>query len=121
MDQGKLLAYIGMTSALIQGAYVRRVAHVSVSEKSLVLQGMTSCALGLILLSLVATRHASLALLYAGATGLAFTSATVVSSLTAMATFEGGGAGISFLTLKEWELSGELVSWVVHWVPDLLV
>ncbi|KAI8918765.1 major facilitator superfamily domain-containing protein [Entophlyctis helioformis] len=90
-QQGKLLAFMGVFSAIIQGGYVRRVAHKHISEQSLVLQGIISCCIGLGILSVWAT---TVTRLYIGASFLAFTSGTVVNSLTSLAslTHSGGSA-----------------------------
>ncbi|KAF9313755.1 hypothetical protein BG003_004871 [Podila horticola] len=124
MQQGALLGYIGILSSLIQGGYVRRVAH-KVGEKRMVIQGMMAAAIGLGCIALVSTggdsslgqekssssttllssigveqairdtvawlnaqewsRRSKMWGLYAGATGLAVTSATVVNCLTSLA------------------------------------
>ncbi|KAG0093511.1 hypothetical protein BGZ93_007856 [Podila epicladia] len=124
MQQGALLGYIGILSSLIQGGYVRRVAH-KVGEKRMVVQGMMAAAIGLGCIALVSTggdsslaqqksgssttllgsigveqvirdtvawlnaqewsRRSKMWGLYAGATGLAVTSATVVNCLTSLA------------------------------------
>ncbi|KAF9387832.1 hypothetical protein CPC16_006851 [Podila verticillata] len=122
MQQGALLGYIGILSSLIQGGYVRRVAH-KVGEKRMVIQGMMAAAIGLGCIALVSTgdntvilaqeksgsstlgssvehvirntiawldaqewsRQSKMWGLYAGATGLAVTSATVVNCLTSLA------------------------------------
>ncbi|KAF9958738.1 hypothetical protein BGZ72_011037 [Mortierella alpina] len=111
MQQGALLGYIGIMSSLLQGGYVRRRAH-KVGEKRMVLQGMVAAAIGLGCIALVSGggstlegttgqsifRNVELWLntqewsqktrmwgLYAGATGLAVTSATVVNCLTSLA------------------------------------
>ncbi|KAF9560774.1 hypothetical protein EC968_005991 [Mortierella alpina] len=111
MQQGALLGYIGIMSSLLQGGYVRRRAH-KVGEKRMVLQGMAAAAIGLGCIALVSGggstlegttgqsifRSVELWLnahewsqktrmwgLYAGATGLAVTSATVVNCLTSLA------------------------------------
>lgn len=92
MQQGKLLAFIGVASALVQGGYVRRVAHKTVHEKTLLLQGVASCSIGLVAISLVRPLNdfgdgMGIYALYFGSAFLAFTSGTVVSSLTALASF----------------------------------
>ena len=111
MQQGALLGYIGIMSSLLQGGYVRRRAH-KVGEKRMVLQGMVAASIGLGCIALVSGggstlegttgqsifRNVELWLntqewsqktrmwgLYAGATGLAVTSATVVNCLTSLA------------------------------------
>eukprot|EP00842_Homolaphlyctis_polyrhiza_P000275 jgi/Hompol1/1248/HPOL_001764-RA len=81
-QQGRLLAFMGILSAAIQGGYVRRVAHKYVSEQTLVFQGILSCAIGLAIVGQLAT---TTTWLYTGAAFLAFTSGTVVGSLTSLA------------------------------------
>ena len=95
-QQGKLLAFIGIFSSIVQGLfkylflgfYVRRFAHKNVSEKTFVLQGLFTCALGLFIVSVVAYGYHSIFVLYLGLACIAFTSGTVVSNLTALASFE---------------------------------
>ncbi|KAJ3057780.1 hypothetical protein HK102_010880 [Quaeritorhiza haematococci] len=95
-QQGKLLAFIGLLSALIQGGYVRRVAHRTVHERTLVLQGITSCIFGLTLNGVFADQKGKEWVLWCGAAFLAFTSATVVNSLTSLASLAAsGGVGAS--------------------------
>ncbi|KAJ3107539.1 hypothetical protein HDU97_003844 [Phlyctochytrium planicorne] len=89
LEQGKYLGYIGIVTALVQGGYVRRVAHRSVSEKTLVIQGIITCGLGLGILGAFATTRLWL---YVGATFLAFTSGTVVTSLTSLASLVGNSS-----------------------------
>ncbi|KAG1453159.1 hypothetical protein G6F56_007640 [Rhizopus delemar] len=88
MQQGKLLSYMGIASALIQGGYVRRC--IQKGEKSMVLQGMVMCILGFYCLAATADASYPLAWLYGGVSCLAFTSGTVVSGLTALASLESG-------------------------------
>ncbi|KAK9767656.1 hypothetical protein K7432_002380 [Basidiobolus ranarum] len=83
MQQGKLLGFIGILSALLQGGYVRRMAY-KVGEKRIVIQGVTGCALGLASIAFFAVGKKSIFGLYVGAAFLAFTSATVVNCLTAL-------------------------------------
>lgn len=92
VQQGKLLGYIGILSAFLQGGYVRRKAH-QMGERSIVNQGIASCTLGLISITTLAWMartegNAPLWMLYVGATFLAFTSATVVTGLTALASMQ---------------------------------
>lgn len=88
MQQGKLLGYMGIISALIQGGYVRRKVN-TVGEKILAIQGMVSCAVGLYCLanSVTSVLYAP-HWLYAGVTCLAFTSGTVVNCLTSLASLQ---------------------------------
>ena len=82
LEQGKLLAFMGISSAVVQGGYVRRVTHKYVTEKAIVVQGIASCAIGLAIVGLLATDTTRL---YIGAAFLAFTSGTVVNTLTSLA------------------------------------
>ncbi|KAI7896077.1 major facilitator superfamily domain-containing protein, partial [Mucor mucedo] len=88
MQQGKLLGYMGIISALIQGGYVRRKVD-SVGEKILAIQGMAACAVGLYCLanSVTSVLYAP-HWLYAGVSCLAFTSGTVVNCLTSLASLQ---------------------------------
>ena len=67
---------MGIFSSIVQGGYVRR----SQNPKRLITQGLVSCCLGSFLLSKVDTLQG----LYIGSMCLAFTSGTVVTSLTAL-------------------------------------
>eukprot|EP00123_Amoebidium_parasiticum_P017494 comp23871_c1_seq1/m.41858 comp23871_c1_seq1/g.41858 ORF comp23871_c1_seq1/g.41858 comp23871_c1_seq1/m.41858 type:complete len:460 (-) comp23871_c1_seq1:513-1892(-) len=78
MQQGKLLAFIGLITALVQGGYVRRKGQ---QERRLALQGMAVLIGGLLLIGCGHTPRT----LYLGATLFAFTSGTVVTSLTSLA------------------------------------
>lgn len=82
MEQGKLLGFMGILSACIQGGWVRRVVGKKYTEKSLILQGLFTCSLGLIGLSWV---KQSVSVLYGSVALLAFTSGTVVNCLTSLA------------------------------------
>jgi MFS family permease len=91
-QNGMLLGSIGVMSALLQGGYVRR-ALPKVGECMMARRGVSSCAIALILLALLpqfVQSHASLAtkLLQGAAACMAFTSATVVNSLTAYASLQ---------------------------------
>lgn len=79
IDQGKLFGFIGFSSTVIQGFYVRRTKFL---PRHLVLQGMVSCILALIVL---APTSLTITGLYIGAFLLSFTSGTVVNSLTSIA------------------------------------
>jgi len=88
-QNGKLIGSIGIVSALLQGGYVRRSMS-KLGEGNMARRGVSSCAIALILLALlpnyVQTRPSfALKLLQAAAVCMAFTSATVVNSLTAFA------------------------------------
>ena len=91
-QNGYLIGFIGIISALLQGGYVRRAMH-KVGEGKMARQGVSASAMGLVLLSILplfATSNAALSvkLLQAAAVCLAFTSATVVNSLTAYASLQ---------------------------------
>jgi MFS family permease len=91
-QNGKLLGSIGIASALLQGGYVRRSIS-KVGEVKMASRGVYSCAIGLCLLAAFpyfVNQNAalSLRLLQGGALCLAFTSATVVNSLTAYASLQ---------------------------------
>lgn len=91
-QNGKLLASIGVVSALLQGGYVRR-SLAKTGEIVMARRGLSSCALALVCLALLPhfvgfndlVVHR---LLQAAAVLLAFTSATVVNSLTACASLQ---------------------------------
>jgi len=91
-QNGTLIGSIGIISALLQGGYVRR-AIPKVGEGVMARRGISSCALGLVLLTLVplfVTSRVTMAvrLLQGAAVCLAFTSATVVNSLTSYASLQ---------------------------------
>ncbi|KJA30176.1 hypothetical protein HYPSUDRAFT_32278 [Hypholoma sublateritium FD-334 SS-4] len=91
-QNGKLIGSIGIISAVLQGGYVRR-AMSKVGEGNMARRGVSSCAAALILLALlpifVQTRPTlAMRLLQGAAVCMAFTSATVVNSLTAFASLQ---------------------------------
>ncbi|KIJ70067.1 hypothetical protein HYDPIDRAFT_171977 [Hydnomerulius pinastri MD-312] len=91
-QNGALIGSIGIISAILQGGYVRRAIS-KVGEGKMARRGVLSCAVGLFLLSLVPQfvldRSATaIRLLQMAAICLAFTSATVVSSLTSYASLQ---------------------------------
>ncbi|KAI8096671.1 major facilitator superfamily domain-containing protein [Halteromyces radiatus] len=90
MQQGKLLGYMGILSAVIQGGYVRRRGQI-IGERRLILQGMISGVMGLGCLAVVGMGIESFNTtwmvplwLYGGVACLAMTSGTVVNSLTSL-------------------------------------
>ncbi|KAI8362680.1 major facilitator superfamily domain-containing protein [Choanephora cucurbitarum] len=87
MQQGKLLCYMGVMSALIQGGYVRRRVQ-SVGEKMIAVQGMVACVLGLYCLAHTVKTNQPVYWLYAGVSLLSFTSGTVVNCLTSLASLQ---------------------------------
>jgi hypothetical protein len=91
-QNGRLLGFIGVLSTLLQGGYVRR-AIAKTGEFRMAQRGVSSCALSLIFLAalplLVGEKLIwGIRLLYVAAAFLAFTSATVVNSLTALASLQ---------------------------------
>ncbi|KAF8845836.1 MFS general substrate transporter [Paxillus ammoniavirescens] len=91
-QNGALIASIGIISALLQGGYVRRAIS-KVGEGRMARRGVLSCTSALLLLSMVprfALDRSTVAirLLQMAAVCLAFTSATVVSSLTSHASLQ---------------------------------
>ncbi|KAF8138434.1 major facilitator superfamily domain-containing protein [Boletus edulis] len=91
-QNGALIGSIGIISALLQGGYVRRAIS-KVGEGKMARRGVISCAAGLVLLSTVphfALKGSAFAVrpLQMAAICLAFTSATVVSSLTSFASLQ---------------------------------
>lgn len=87
MQQGQLLGYMGIISALIQGGYVRRRVE-KMGEKVIAIQGMISCAAGLYCLATSTKNSYATFWLYVGVTCLAFTSGTVVNCLTGLASLQ---------------------------------
>lgn len=95
-QNGALIGSIGVISAFIQGGYVRRAKHrvqAGAGVPAMARHGVLSCALGLVFLAvlpqLIGT-HTTTAvrLLQGAAVCLAFTSATVVNSLTSYASLQ---------------------------------
>jgi len=91
-QNGKLIGSIGIISALLQGGYVRR-SIAKVGEGNIARRGVASCAVGLILLSLLpkyaqSSPSTAIKLLQMAAVCMAFTSATVVNALTALASLQ---------------------------------
>ncbi|KAJ7094651.1 major facilitator superfamily domain-containing protein [Mycena belliarum] len=103
-QNGALIGSIGIISALLQGGYVRRVTS-KVGEGVMARRGVSSCAAGLALLALlpqfVSTNPTlALRLLQGAAVCMAFTSATVVNSLTAFASLQCDEGGFDPITGK---------------------
>ncbi|KAI0939208.1 hypothetical protein AcV5_000691 [Taiwanofungus camphoratus] len=91
-QNGALIGTIGIISALLQGGYVRR-AIPKIGEGMMTRRGISSCAVGLVLLTILphmVSNHATIAvrLLQGAAICMAFTSATVVNSLTSWASLQ---------------------------------
>ncbi|KAJ2741984.1 hypothetical protein GGI20_004799 [Coemansia sp. BCRC 34301] len=97
MQQGRLLGFIGITSTILQGGYVRRVKGKSAGrgDKSLVMQGMVGCTLGLLSIALCCISADKSGSnnpswwLWSGAMGFAVASATVVNCLNSMVSLAG--------------------------------
>lgn len=91
-QNGKLIGSIGIISALLQGGYVRRSMS-KVGEGNMAKRGVSSCAVALVLLALLpnfvnSNTAVAMKLLQGAAVCMAFTSATVVNSLTAFASLQ---------------------------------
>jgi MFS family permease len=91
-QNGTLIGSIGIISALLQGGYIRRVTP-KVGEGVIARRGVQSCALALIFLAIVpqlVANHpaAAVRFLWAAAVCMAYTSATVVTSLTSYASLQ---------------------------------
>lgn len=90
-QNGALIGSIGIISALLQGGYVRRTIT-KVGEGKMARRGVFSCAAGLAILSMVPQYvewpTTAVRLIQIAAVCLAFTSATVVSSLTSFASLQ---------------------------------
>ena len=89
-QNGRLLATIGIMAALLQGGYARRVTS-RIGEGVMAQRGMYACTIGFALLASLPHLEISTTaprVIYGAAACLAFTSATVVSSLTALASLQ---------------------------------
>ncbi|KAK6501903.1 hypothetical protein TWF481_009722 [Arthrobotrys musiformis] len=77
-DNGRLLGFVGLTASLLQGSFTRRAPpHIVVKT------GLLASAISFLLLARIDTKG----MLYVAAFFLAVTSATVVTGLTALASF----------------------------------
>ncbi|KAH9482746.1 Major facilitator superfamily domain-containing protein 10 [Psilocybe cubensis] len=106
-QNGKLIGSIGIISALLQGGYVRR-SMTKVGEGNMAQRGVSSCAVGLVLLALMpgfvqAQPSIAMKLLQGAAVCMSFTSATVVNSLTAFASLQCDEGGVDSVTGKSVE------------------
>ncbi|ORZ33494.1 major facilitator superfamily domain-containing protein [Catenaria anguillulae PL171] len=114
-QQGTLLGFIGLVASLVQGGYTRRRAH-KVGEHRVAMQGIASCALGF---ALLATTQRASAQLWVGATMLAFTSATVVTCLTTLASLQ-ASRGQAMGMFRSWgqlgRAMGPMVACAGYWV-----
>lgn len=89
-QNGRLIGFIGIVSALLQGGYVRKAITKS-GEGVMARRGIASCAVAMALMAVIP--HLSIdslapKVLLLSAVFLAFTSATVVNSLTAYASLQ---------------------------------
>lgn len=82
-DTGRLLGFIGLVASLLQASLVRRLHPLRVVQL-----GVASCVAAFALLARVASQPG----LYAAAALLAVTSATVVTGLNGLSSFEAGAA-----------------------------
>lgn len=80
---GRLLGYIGLVASVLQGGVTRRMPPLTTMRL-----GVAACLVAFVLLGRIDTVGS----LYLAATCLATTSATVVSSLNALSSFEAGEA-----------------------------
>lgn len=78
-DSGRLLGFIGLVASLLQGSVVRRMHPLKVVQ-----MGVVSCTIAFLMLGRVSTQGA----LYGAAALLAVTSATVVTGLNSLSSFE---------------------------------
>ncbi|KIY49314.1 MFS, DHA1 sub-family [Fistulina hepatica ATCC 64428] len=106
-QNGMLIGGIGIVSALLQGGYVRR-AMSKTGEGVMARRGVISCVQGLVFMALIpyyakSSPTVSLRLLQAVAVCLGFTSATVVSSLTAAASLLCDDGSVDSVTGKPHE------------------
>lgn len=88
-QNGRLLMTIGIISTILQGGYVRRIKN---AETLLAGRGVATCAIATGIMatlpSLQNQRGGATTLLYVAAAFLAFTSATVVNNLNALASMQ---------------------------------
>ena len=83
VQSGRLLGYMGLVAALLQGGVTRRLHPLRVVQL-----GVASCAVSFFVLGELHTVR----MLYAAATLLAVTTATVVTGLNSLSSFEAGEA-----------------------------
>ncbi|KAK4133324.1 MFS general substrate transporter [Trichocladium antarcticum] len=92
---GRLLGFVGLVASILQGGVTRRLPPL-LSVRI----GVLSCLVAFVLLARISTVSG----LYLAATGLATTSATVVTGLNALSSFEAGERerGGKLGTLRSW-------------------
>ncbi|KAF8468346.1 major facilitator superfamily domain-containing protein [Kalaharituber pfeilii] len=83
-ENGRLLGFVGLLAALLQGSFTRRAAPVRVVET-----GLISAAVSFFALARIDSQKG----LYLASAALAVTSATVVTGLTALTSMLGGEKG----------------------------
>jgi len=103
-DSGKLLGFIGLIASLLQGSVVRRMHPLKVVQ-----MGVVSAAIAFVMLGRVHTQGA----LYGAAALLAVTSATVVTGLNSLSSFE-ASAGERGNKLGNHRSFGKLTSVIRH-------
>ncbi|KAI2637912.1 tetracycline transporter [Hypomontagnella submonticulosa] len=81
LQNGRLLGYVGLVASILQGGVTRRLSPLLTVQV-----GVSACLLAFVMLG----RITSVGSLYLAATFLAITSATVVSGLNALSSFEAG-------------------------------
>jgi len=86
---GGLIAFIGLISAVLQGGYVRR-AIPKIGEGVMARRGVSSCTVALAVMAVLPQlkQESGIKAIFVAAVFLAFTSATVVNSLTALASLQ---------------------------------
>lgn len=103
---GRLLGFVGLVASLLQGSIVRRLPPVTV-----VRAGVVSCTLAFFLLAQVQTNTG----LYCAGALLAVTSATVVTGLNSLGSFEAkvGNRGEVLGALRSWGQLGRALGPII--------
>lgn len=103
---GRVLGYVGLVASILQGAVVRRLPPLTTVKI-----GVASCAIAFFMLAQVQT----MSMLYAAATFLAITSATVVTGLNSLGSFEAseGNRGQVLGSLRSWGQLGRAMGPIV--------
>ena len=103
---GRVLGYVGLIASLLQGGFVRRLQPLTTLRI-----GVVACTIAFFLLA----RVQSMGMLYAAATFLAVTSATVVTGLNSLGSFEAGEEerGRVLGALRSWGQLGRAMGPVV--------
>ena len=109
---GRLLGFVGLIAATLQGTLVRRLPPLTIVKT-----GVVSCAVAFFLLSQVTESYG----LYAAGALLAVTSATVVTGLNSLGSFEAreGNRGEVLGALRSWgqlgRATGPIVFCTLYW------